>query len=69
MKKIYISPTMKWADTSDELLLVSISEAITGDTDPYPEAANDGYFDEDDKDYNDYYGSYNQYLNRKLWEK
>ena len=48
--------------------MLGISEPITGDTDPYPEATNEGLFDEED-DYNNYYSSYNQYLNRKLWEK
>jgi hypothetical protein len=68
MKKTYISPTTKWADINEEAFLLGISEPITGDTDPYPEATNEGLFDEED-DYNNYYSSYNQYLNRKLWEK
>ena len=61
---------MKWVDINEEALMLGISEPITSDTDPYPEAANKGLFDDnEEKDYNDYYGSYNQYLNRKLWEK
>ena len=59
---------MKWVDTSDEALMLGISEPVTSDTDPYPEAANEGFF-EDEEDYNDYYGSYELYLHRKLWEK
>ena len=60
---------MKWINANGEELLTGISEPITSDTDSYPEAANEGLFEEEEKDYNDYYGSYNQYLNRKLWEK